>query len=305
MNNMDEYLLSKILPESHDDVDAYNLRKNGQGVKRKINEYIDIASKEDSKGIEVYVKAGSKNCLVEIPVILTESGLKDVVLNDFYIGEDADVKIYAGCGIHNNDSKSSEHNGIHAFYLEKNSKVEYVENHFADGEGKGKKNLNPTTKIFMEENSYMLMSTTQISGVDNTIRTTEAELKDKTTLVINEKILTTGHQKAITDFKVNLIGKNSSVHVVSRSVAEDNSYQEFKSDIIGQNECYGHVECDAIIKDNGNVKAIPKINAMNVNASLIHEATIGKIAGSQLNKLMSLGLSAKEAEEVIIKGFLK
>ena len=211
----------------------------------------------------------------------------------------------AGCGIHNDYHQNSEHDGIHRFYLEEGSKVKYVEKHYGQGKGKGKKILNPTTEIYMKNNSSMTMDSVQIKGVDDTLRITKAELEDNTTLEISEKILTTGNETAKTEFIVNLNGENSSVHVTSRSVAEGSSIQEFKSNITGNTKCYAHVECDAIIKDEGKVKAIPEIYAKNIDANLIHEAVIGKIAGEQLKKLMTLGLNEKEAEEVIIKGFLK
>lgn len=305
MNKEDKELLKEINDQFDENAEAYNIRKNGESIKRKINSYIDIVSKEDKSGMDIYVKENTLFGIVHIPVIITESGLTDVVYNDFHIGKNANVIIMAGCGIHNDLHQTSEHDGIHRFYLEENAKVKYVEKHYGEGKGTGKKVLNPTTEIYMKKGSKMTMDSVQIKGVDDTLRITKAELDANTSLEIIEKILTTGKQTAKTEFIVNLNGENSSVHVTSRSVAEGSSYQEFTSNINGNTKCFAHVECDAIIKDAGKVKAIPEIYAKNIDANLIHEAAIGKIAGDQLKKLMTLGLNEKEAEEVIIKGFLK
>ena len=305
MNNVDKNLLKEINETLDEKTEVYNIRKNGESIKRKVNSYIDIVTKEDKSGLDIYVKENTLFGIVHIPVIITESGLTDVVYNDFHIGANANVIIMAGCGIHNDLHKDSEHDGIHRFYLEENAKVKYVEKHYGEGKGKGKKILNPTTEIYMKKGSSMNMDSVQIKGVDDTIRITKATLDANTTLEISEKILTTGKQTAKTEFIVDLNGENASVHVTSRSVAEGSSTQEFTSNITGNTKCYAHVECDAIIKDEGKVKAIPEIYAKNIDANLIHEAAIGKIAGEQLNKLMTLGLNEQEAEEVIIKGFLK
>ena len=305
MNEQEEKLLEAISDEKLTEKDAYNIRKNGQSVKRKNNPYIDIVSKEDNKGIDVYVKENTLLSIVHIPVILTESGLKDVVYNDFHIGKNSNVIILAGCGIHNDLHNDTEHDGIHRFYLEENAKVKYVEKHYGEGVGTGQKILNPVTEIYMKKGSSMTMDTSQIKGVDDTLRETKALLEEDTTLQINEKILTDKMQSAKTIFTIELNGENASTHVTSRSVATENSYQEFISNITGNSKCYAHLECDAILKESGKVKAIPEIYAKNVDANLIHEAAIGKIAGEQLMKLMSLGLREKEAEEAIIKGFLK
>ena len=305
MNNVDKNLLKEINETLDEKSEVYNIRKNGESIKRKVNSYIDIVTKEDKSGIDIYVKENTLFGIVHIPVIITESGLTDVVYNDFHIGANANVIIMAGCGIHNDLHKDSEHDGIHRFYLEENAKVTYVEKHYGEGKGTGKKILNPTTEIYMKKGSSMNMDSVQIKGVDDTIRITKATLDADTTLEISEKILTTGKQTAKTEFIVELNGENASVHVTSRSVAEGSSTQEFTSNITGNTKCYAHVECDAIIKDEGKVKAIPEIYAKNIDANLIHEAAIGKIAGAQLNKLMTLGLNEQEAEEVIIKGFLK
>lgn len=281
------------------------LEKIGEGIERKITDNINIVTKKDKSGIDIFVKENTKFEFVHIPVIITESGLKDVVYNDFYIGKNANVVIIAGCGIHNDHHKDSEHNGIHRFFLEEGAKVKYIEKHYGEGSGDGKRILNPVTEVELKDGASMEMETVQIKGVDSTIRETKAILEDNTNLTISEKIMTHGNQFAKTEFYVELNGENSSTHVTSRSVATDESKQEFVSKILGNTRCYAHVECDAIIKDNGKVVAIPEIDANNVDANLIHEAAIGKIAGEQLMKLMTLGLTEKEAEEQIINGFLR
>ena len=304
MNNVDKSLLKNIEDNEFSNSDAINIRKNGKCIERKDTKYINIKSKDNNSGINVYVDDNVKFGIIHIPVIITESGITDTVYNDFYIGKNSNVVIIAGCGIHNDKHKTSTHNGIHKFHLGETSNVTYVEKHYGSGNGDGKKILNPTTEIFMDNNSSMKIDSIQIKGVDDTLRITKAKLNNNTKLTINEKILTHNDQKAITKFLVELNGKNSSAHVTSRSVATKNSYQEFKSNVIGNSKCYAHVECDSILKDNGCVKAIPEIYAKNVDANLIHEAQIGKIAGEQLLKLMSLGMSEKEAEKAIIDGFL-
>ena len=215
------------------------------------------------------------------------------------------MTIVAGCGIHNCGDQSSEHDGIHTFYIEKNAKVRYIEKHYGEGDGKGERILNPTTVVHIAEGGYMEMETVQIKGVDSTVRNTEADLKDGASLVIHEKIMTHGNQTAETNFTVDLDGVDSSANVISRSVAKESSRQIFNSHINGNNKCYGHTECDAIIMDSGKVQAVPSLSANNIDASLIHEAAIGKIAGEQLIKLMTLGLTEAEAEEQIVNGFLK
>ncbi len=284
---------------------AYNLRSNGALAGRRTTANIDIQTKTDKPGIDIIIKPGTKNERVDIPVILTETGLDDLVYNDFYIGEGADVLIVAGCGIHNAGGLKSEHDGIHAFHVGKNAKVKYVENHYGEGEGTGEKILNPTTEVEIDEGGYMEMETSQIRGVDSTYRKTKAKLGDRAILVIREKILTHGHQKATTDFLVDLDGVDSGAHVISRSVATEDSYQKYISCVNGNNRCNGHTECDAILMDNGQVDAVPMVNAHTTEARLIHEAAIGKIAGEQLDKLMTLGLTEKEAEEEIVNGFLR
>ncbi len=284
---------------------AYNIRANGEKAGRATTQNIDIVTKEDKQGIDIIVKPFTKNESIHIPVIISESGLKEVVYNDFHIGEGADVLIIAGCGIHNCGVQNSEHSGIHSFYVGKNAKVRYIEKHYGEGDGRGENIMNPTTAVVLEEGAYMKMETTQIKGVDSTIRTSTAKLGAGATLVIKEKIMTHGKQYAKTDFTVDLDGEGSSANVVSRSVAKDESHQVFYSNIRGNAACTGHTECDAIIMDKATVAAIPEITANHIDASLIHEAAIGKIAGEQLTKLMTLGLDEHEAEEQIINGFLK
>ena len=301
MNNIDENLLKEITGvENGEFSGAYNIRKNGQGIERKVSENTNIVTKEDVSGIDIYVKENTKFEYIHIPVIITESGLNDVVYNDFYIGENANVTIVAGCGIHNDHHKDSEHNGIHRFFLEKGAKVKYIEKHYGEGAGEGKRILNPVTEIYLKEDATLEMDSVQIKGVDSTIRTTKGVLEANSNFVVTEKIMTHGKQYAETIFNVELVGENASTKVTSRSVATEDSVQEFKSKVIGNNKCFGHVECD-----DAKVVAIPEIVANNVEANLIHEAAIGKIAGEQLIKLMTLGLSGKEAEEAIINGFLK
>lgn len=284
---------------------AYNIRSNGKLDSRKTTENIDIVTKEDKPGIDIIIKPGTKNESVHIPVLLSETGLKDLVYNDFYVGEGADVTIVAGCGIHNGGDAASAHDGIHSFHLAKNARLKYIEKHYGEGDGTGKRLMNPTTVVELGEGAYMEMETAQIKGIDSTLRKTTATLDKNARLVIHESIMTHGNQTATTDFSVALNGENSSANVVSRSVAKGKSKQLFLSCIDGNNRCAGHTECDAIIMDEASVSAVPKITANDTNASLIHEAAIGKIAGEQLTKLMTLGLTEKEAEEQIVNGFLK
>lgn len=284
---------------------AYSLRVDGEMFGKNSSENIVIEKKTDKPGIDIYIKPGTKKESVHIPVILAQTGIRETVYNDFHIGEDADVVIVAGCGIHNCGVEMTEHSGIHSFFVGKNAKIKYIEKHYGEGDGNGKNVMNPTTVVELDEGAYMEMETTQIKGVDSTDRKTTATLAADSTLVIYEKIMTHGEQFAKTVFDVELNGDGCGTHVVSRSVAKDNSRQEFISNVKGNARCNGHTECDAIIMDNASVKAIPEITASNIEASLIHEAAIGKIAGEQLIKLMTLGLDEKEAEEEIINGFLK
>lgn len=305
LETVDEELLNEISDYNGEFKGAYNIRKNGKGIQRQVTENINIVTKTDKPGIDIIVKPNTKFEFVHIPVILTESGLKDVVYNDFFIGKDANVIIIAGCGIHNDHHKNSQHDGIHRFFLEEGAKVKYIEKHYGEGAGDGKRNLNPVTEVYLKSGSSMEMESVQIKGVDSAIRETKGVLEDNTNFVVTEKIMTHGKQSAQTCFDVQLNGENASTHVTSRSVATEDSYQHFTSKIYGNSKCFAHSECDAIIKDNAKVKATPEITANNVDANLIHEAAIGKIAGEQLTKLMTLGLSEKEAEEQIINGFLR
>lgn len=305
MDAIQKSMLEKIADLHEVPEGAYNIRSNGALAGRNTTANIDIVTKQDKPGIDIIIKPGTKNESVHIPVILSESGLNDCVYNDFYIGEGADVVIVAGCGIHNCGTDTSEHDGIHTFFIGKNAKVKYIEKHYGEGDGTGEKILNPTTIVHIDEGGYMEMETTQIKGVDSTIRDTQADLKDGASLVIKEKIMTHGNQTAETNFVVNLDGVDSSANVISRSVAKGSSKQVFNSKICGNNKCYGHTECDAILMDNGHVNAVPSLEANNLDASLIHEAAIGKIAGEQLIKLMTLGLTEHEAEDQIINGFMK
>ena len=305
LNLTDEGLLEEITDIERIKKGAFNIRKNGQGIERKVTENTNIITKKDKPGIDIYVKENAKFELIHIPVIITESGLTDLVYNDFYIGKNANVYIVAGCGIHNDHHKDSRHDGIHRFFLEEGAKVKYVEKHYGEGKGDGKRILNPVTEVYLKKGSSLEMQSVQIKGVDSTVRETKGVLEADTNFVVSEKIMTHGKQYAKTIFDVELNGENSSTHVTSRSVATEDSEQYFVSKIYGNEKCFAHSECDAIIKDNAKVTATPEITANNVEANLIHEAAIGKIAGEQLTKLMTLGLSEKEAEEEIIKGFLR
>lgn len=286
-------------------IGAYNIRANSKMAARNTTANIDIVSKEDGSGIDVKIKPGTKNESVHIPVVISKTGIKEVVYNDFFIGEDSDVVIVAGCGIHNCGNQDSQHDGVHRFYVGKNAHVKYVEKHYGEGDGTGKRILNPGTEVYMEEGSSMEMEMVQIKGVDSTIRDTKAELAAGASLVVRERLMTHGDQSAVSIYKVQLNGEGASADVVSRSVARDNSYQKFDAKIDGNAACSGHSECDAIIMDNAKILAVPQLQANNIDAALIHEAAIGKIAGEQLTKLMTLGLTEAEAEEQIINGFLK
>ena len=286
-------------------IGAYNIRANSKMAARNTTANIDIVSKEDGSGIDVKIKPGTKNESVHIPVVISKTGIKEVVYNDFFIGEDSDVVIVAGCGIHNCGNQDSQHDGVHRFYVGKNAHVKYVEKHYGEGDGTGKRILNPGTEVYMKEGSSMEMEMVQIKGVDSTVRDTKAELAAGASLVVRERLMTHGDQSAVSIYKVQLNGEGSSADVVSRSVARDNSYQKFDAKIDGNAACSGHSECDAIIMDNAKILAVPQLQANNIDAALIHEAAIGKIAGEQLTKLMTLGLTEAEAEEQIINGFLK
>ena len=283
---------------------AYNIRANGKAAARNTTANIDIVSKDDKDGIDIIIKPGTKNESVHIPVVLSQSGLQETVYNDFFIGEGCDVTIVAGCGIHNCGVQNSEHSGIHTFHVGKGARVRYVERHYGEGDGLGENIMNPTTVVEMDEDSYMEMETTQIKGVDSTVRTTNATLGARATLIIKEKVMTHGKQLAKSDFTVDLDGEDCHTNVISRSVAREDSKQVFLARINGNNRCYGHSECDAIIEGNGRVDAAPELTANHGDAALIHEAAIGKIAGEQIMKLRTLGLTEEEAEEKIVEGFL-
>ncbi|MBQ6575320.1 MAG: SufD family Fe-S cluster assembly protein [Lachnospiraceae bacterium] len=284
---------------------AYNIRSNGGSVGRASTENIEIIPREDGQGLTVRIKAGTKNESVHIPVVMTKSGIKETVYNDFYIGEDADVTIVAGCGIDNCGTQDSQHDGIHRFFVEKGAKVKYVEKHYGSGNGAGKRILNPGTEVYQKEDSRVEMEMVQIKGVDDTNRTTKAELAAGAALVVRERLMTHNDQNAVSTYVVEMNGEGASADVVSRSVARDNSYQKFDAKLVGNAACSGHTECDSIIMDKGRILAVPGLEANDVDAALVHEAAIGKIAGDQIIKLMTLGLSEAEAEEQIINGFLK
>ena len=304
LSPIDEGLLAEIANIHGMPKGAFNIRKDGQLVERHSSANIEIATKTDNPGIDITIAPGTRGETVFIPVIVTQSGLKDVVYNTFHIGDDCDVTIIAGCGIHNSSHQASEHDGIHTFYLGKNSRVKYVEKHYGEGEGTGERILNPVTNVVLGENSYCEMEMVQLRGVTSTVRDTNAELQAGAKLVLIEKLLTHDSQKATSNMKVELKGDDSSVQVISRSVAQDDSYQVFNPLVIGEAKCRGHVQCDAIIMGNAKVKAIPGIEAASEDAQLIHEAAIGKIAGDQIVKLMTLGLTEEEAEKEILDDFL-
>lgn len=305
LKDIDKGLLNEVSNLDDMEKGAFNIRKNGKGIERKVTPNVNIVNKEDNSGIDIYVKEDTKFEFIHIPVIITESGLKDVVYNDFHIGKNANVIIVAGCGIHNDHHKDSEHDGIHRFYLEEGAKVKYIEKHYGEGNGEGKRILNPVTEVYLKDGSSIEMESYQIKGVDSTIRETKGILEKDTNFVVTEKIMTHGNQYAKTIFEVELNGDNSSAHVTSRSVATGNSKQHFVSKIYGNAKCFSHSECDAIIKDDAKVTAVPEVVANVVDANLIHEAAIGKIAGEQITKLRTLGLTEEEAEQEIIKGFLR
>ena len=305
MDQIQKTLLEQIAGLHEVPAGAYNIRANGQSISRGTTANIDIVTKEDKQGIDIIIKNGTKKESVHIPVVLSQTGLTEMVYNDFYVGDDCDVTIIAGCGIHNGGDETSKHDGIHSFFIGKNSHVRYVEKHYGSGDGKGKRIMNPETVVELGENSYMEMETVQIRGVDSTKRTTSANLAEGSKLVITERLMTHGTQNAESHFRVNLNGAGSSANLISRSVAKEDSTQLFVSEMNGNNQCAGHSECDAIIMDRAKISALPKITANHLDAALIHEAAIGKIAGDQITKLMTLGLTESQAEERIVDGFLR
>lgn len=305
MDQIQKTLLEQVADLHEVPSGAYNIRSNGASAARNTTANIDIVTKTDKQGIDIIIKPGTKHESVHIPVIISQSGLEECVYNDFYIGDDADVVIVAGCGIHNAGDQLSKHDGIHTFHVGKNAKVKYVEKHYGSGDGKGGRVMNPQTIAEIAEGGFLEMETVQIKGIDSTKRFTKATLDNDAKIVITEKLMTHGDQVAETTFEVDMNGENSSANVISRSVAKDRSRQTFISKINGNNKCSGHSECDAIIMGDAVISAIPEITANDLDAALIHEAAIGKIAGEQITKLMTLGLTAKQAEEQIVNGFLK
>lgn len=305
MDAIQQELLSQVAGLHEVPEGAYNIRANGEMAGRNTTANIDIITKTDRSGIDIKIKPGTKGESVHIPVVLSQSGLQESVYNDFFVGEGCDVTIIAGCGIHNSGDQASEHSGIHRFFVEKNAKVRYVEKHYGSGDGSGERVMNPTTEIHLGKGAVLEMETVQIKGIDSTRRVTAATVEEGASLTIKEKIMTHGRQVAETDFTVDMEGQGSGVNLISRSVARERSKQVFRSCINGNASCQGHSECDAIIMDEASVSAIPELTANHIDANLIHEAAIGKIAGEQLIKLMTLGLTEKEAEEQIVKGFLK
>lgn len=304
MNEIEKKLLEKVSNLHKIPSGAFSIRKNGETIKQSSTDEIQISPKQDGSGIDVFVNPNVKNKSLHLPVIISIGGINDLVYNSFYIGENAEITIIAGCGIHNSSCNNSQHSGVHTFHLAKGSKVHYIESHLGEGEGTGDKILNPTTNIYLDEDSEMNIETIQIEGVSSSIRQTNAELKRNSKLLINEKLLTDGKQKAKSYFNINLVGKNSRTEIVSHSVAKDCSSQAFHSNLVGQNACFGRVECDGILLNQAKIVSVPKINAKNSEATLVHEASVGKIAGEELMKLMTLGLNHEDAEKLIIQGFL-
>ncbi len=305
MNNIDRTMLEAVADLHGTPQGAYNIRKNGEGIERRSSANISIEPKTDKPGIDIHIKAGTKNESVHIPVIITETGVDDLTYNDFYIGDDCDVVIVAGCGIHNSGSAKSEHDGIHRFYIGKNARIKYVEKHYGEGDGTGERVLNPKTEVFMDENSFCEMETVQIKGVDSTKRDTVAKLQKGARLVILEKLMTHGSQIAHSDMVIELNGDDASAQIISRSVAKDNSEQIFYPRAVGNAPCKAHVQCDSIIMGNAKIRSIPEIAANHCDANIVHEAAIGRINNDQLLKLQTLGKTEEEAEEIIINCFLK
>ncbi len=305
MNKTELHMLEAVADLHGIPQGAYNIRKNGEGFDRQSTENIIIEPKKDKPGIDIIVKPDTKNERVHIPVIITEAGVEDLVYNDFFIGENADVLIVAGCGIHNSGNKKSEHDGIHRFHIGKNARIKYVEKHYGEGDGSGERILNPVTEIFMDENSYCEMESVQIKGVDSTKRDTVAKLEKGARLVVLEKLMTHGNQVAHSDMVIELNGEDASSQIISRSVAKDNSEQVFYPRAVGNAKCKAHVQCDSIIMDSAKIRSIPEIAANHCDANIVHEAAIGRINNDQLLKLQTLGKTEEEAEEIIINCFLK
>ena len=305
LSSIDRAMLEAVADLHEIPEGVYNIRRNGESAGRRTSGDIDIVTKSDKPGIDIIIKPGVKNQSVHIPVILTETGVKDCVYNDFYIGEDADVLIIAGCGIHNCGDQDSSHDGIHTFHIGKGARVKYVEKHYGEGDGKGARILNPVTTVYQDENSVCEMEMVQIRGVDSTIRTTNAHLKAGAKMQMIERLMTHGEQKAQSDMRIDLDGEGASLQIISRSVAKDSSVQIFHPIAVGNAACHAHVQCDSIIMDSANISSIPEIVATHADAEIIHEAAIGRINNDQLLKLQTFGMTEEEAENVIVEGFLK
>lgn len=304
LSDVQKALLRELTGTSDFSGGAYNIRANGASAGRQSTDNIRIEPKEGGSGLDVYIAPGTRHDHVHIPVVMTDSGLKETVYNDFHVGEGADVTIVAGCGIHNCGCDDSEHDGVHRFFIAKGARVKYVEKHIGGGDGGGRRVLNPVTEVEMGEGSVLEMEMSQIKGVDDTIRATTAKLAAGAKLLVRERLMTDGAQKATSSYFVSLDGAGSSADVVSRGVARGTSFQRLDLRIAGNAPCTGHTECDSIIMDQSRILAVPALEANDADASLVHEAAIGKIAGEQLVKLMTLGLTQAEAEERIISGFL-
>lgn len=305
MNDITKKLLSEVSDYEGEFKGAYNIRENGECAGRQSSENITIESKQDGPGLVIHISSKAQKETMYIPACVTHGNVDDLVYNDFYVGAGADVTIVAGCGVHTDNEGVAKHNGIHRFFLEKGAHVLYQEKHIGTGTGKGLRKIDPVTDIYMDEDSVLEMDTLQIGGVDESDRKTTAALKARARLIIHERIMTDGREQAKTDFVVSMDGEDAGVDLVSRSVARGESYQEYHSAIKGNCRCTGHSECDAILVGNGKVNAAPELFAGDIDASLIHEAAIGKIAGEQIIKLQTLGLTEQQAEEKIIEGFLK
>ena len=306
INEIDAKLLEKIADLTGKPVGAFNIRKDSGCEARQSTENIEITSKTDKEGIEIRIKDGTKGEVCHIPVIISKSGLNEMVYNDFFIGDDCDVEIVAGCGVHNTGCNESRHDGIHTFYIGKNSRVHYAEKHYGENGEKadGKNVMNPQTVVYLGENSTIQMDTVQIRGIDSTKRMTKFVCEAGSEVVVTERLLTHGKQEAISEMEIELNGADAKSRVISRSVAQDESYQLFYPRVVGNAPCFGHVQCDSIIMGDARIRSIPEIAANHPDAQLVHEAAIGKIAGDQLLKLETLGLTAEEAEDTILKGFL-
>ncbi len=304
MEKIDKELLQQVAGLHEIPVGAYNIRKNGKSEGRKSTENIEITSKEEG-GLEIRIKPGTKNESVHIPVIITETGVQEMVYNDFYVGENSDVLIVAGCGIHNSGDKTSKHDGLHRFFIGKNAHLRYVEKHYGEGEGTGERIMNPSTEVTIEENAVCEMEMVQIKGVNSSKRKTEARLGKNAKLTVTERLMTHGKQFVQSDMDIYLDGEGSSAQIISRSVGKDDSKQVFNPVAIGNNACRAHIQCDSIIMDNANIRSIPEIAANHRDAQIVHEAAIGRINGDQILKLQTLGLTPEKAEKVIIDGFLR